>query len=449
MEDLFYNDVWRMDWGLGDPNKTAALIAELMVAVWWMAYWRRWGFWVAVGVFAFLGICLVHTFSRGGLVALIFGLITIAVYAPRPWPLARCLGIGVTITVMVAMSFAIDAHERYGQGVISQDRSVSNRLMLWRAAPAMMVDAPGGWGIGNSGTAFVRWYQPIEHNEQYRTLVNSHLTWLVEFSWPLRFLYFFSWLVIFLLCLPTNSDRWRVIPLAIWITFGVASFFSSVAESIWLWLVPTFSLVVVVGHRLLAMHWPKLIIWTVPVAVASFLCVVIVLLGTGRTSIRKKEEQIIVGTGDPLVWAVVDERTLGKYGYARVIRNYLDEHPSQRLSVGIVESLTALPGDLGGKKVIVSGRPDEMSEDRIRRILSSASKVVLISPSYYPSEAGLEPGTIGDLEVIFGEFSQSRFVSAWIGVADVRRVPGLADYFPNWPELVLSRNRPLPVPTPD
>ena len=74
MNEIFFNGVWRMDWGLGNPNKTAALIATLMVGLWGLAYVRKWGFWVALAGFTALGFCLVHTFSRGGLVALFVGL---------------------------------------------------------------------------------------------------------------------------------------------------------------------------------------------------------------------------------------------------------------------------------------------------------------------------------------------------------------------------------------
>jgi hypothetical protein len=42
VSEIFFNGVWRMDWGLGNPNKTAAVIALLMIAVWALAYFRRW-----------------------------------------------------------------------------------------------------------------------------------------------------------------------------------------------------------------------------------------------------------------------------------------------------------------------------------------------------------------------------------------------------------------------
>jgi hypothetical protein len=71
MNDIFFNGTWRMDWGFGNPNKTAAFIAILMIAVWILAYIHKWGFWIALVAFTGLGICLIHTMSRGGLVALL------------------------------------------------------------------------------------------------------------------------------------------------------------------------------------------------------------------------------------------------------------------------------------------------------------------------------------------------------------------------------------------
>ncbi len=89
MEEFFFNGVWRLDWGLGNPNKTAALIVELMVAVWLLAYAWKWGFWMSLGFFTMLGGCLIHTFSRGGLAALIAGMLPLIVFASRPWSLSK------------------------------------------------------------------------------------------------------------------------------------------------------------------------------------------------------------------------------------------------------------------------------------------------------------------------------------------------------------------------
>ena len=73
MQEFFYNGVKRLDWGFGNPNITAGLIATLLMAVWGLAFIHRYGFWPALVGFTALGICLIQTASRGGLVAAILG----------------------------------------------------------------------------------------------------------------------------------------------------------------------------------------------------------------------------------------------------------------------------------------------------------------------------------------------------------------------------------------
>lgn len=223
MSEIFFQGFWRMDWGLGNPNKTAALIAILMIAVWALAYLRNWLFWVSLVLFSALGICLVHTFSRGGMVAAFCGLIPLLACLRRPLPVKRIVGVVASVWVIIGASIYLQAHERFGQGVVQEDRSISNRLVLWKVTPTMMVDAPGGWGIGHSGKSYMEWYQPFDRSESYRTLVSSHLTWLVEFGWIGRFFYIFGWMSVFVLCAPSKRQAWTVIPFGIWISFFVSA----------------------------------------------------------------------------------------------------------------------------------------------------------------------------------------------------------------------------------
>lgn len=120
---MFFNGVWRMDWGLGNPNKTAALIAELMIAVWILAYTRKRAmFWIILPFFTALGFCLVHTFSRGGLIAVVIGLATITFFTPRPWHRKRIAAICVSVLLIIGFAIYLNAHERYVQGFLKKRR---------------------------------------------------------------------------------------------------------------------------------------------------------------------------------------------------------------------------------------------------------------------------------------------------------------------------------------
>lgn len=420
-----------MDWGLGNPNKTAALVATLMVGVWFLAYARKWGFWVALIPFTALGVCLVHTFSRGGLIAAFAGLGVLLLAAPRPWPAARSLAAGVSVMLMVFASIYLQAHERYGQGVQREDRSITNRLELWKITPAMIAGAPGGWGPGKAGEAFMQWYQSPDRHEEYRTLVSSHLTWLVEFGWPLRFLYIFGWLAVFVICWPSPGARWLSVPCGIWTAFAVASLFSSVAESPWLWIVPGLGLTAALGYRLFSRNWPSSLVWPAGGGLALLLCAALWLAG-GTPAIHASGSVVTMGDAPQRTWIAVDKKSLGRY-YGKTLRRF----SRQKEGLSVAESVLSFP-DSSGLTLIVAGQRSPEELRKLAMLAAKAEKVMLLSPEFYPRELSLAPGRQQKLEVIFGEFSQSPTAAAWEKTGQVRRIPGNGDFLPSWPEIVFS-----------
>ena len=72
---------------------------------------------------------------------------------------------------------------------LGQDASVGNRMELWNSALQMAAENVHGFGSGQSGEQYMQWYQPLDRQEGYRTMVNSYLTFLVEQGWfgPGRF----------------------------------------------------------------------------------------------------------------------------------------------------------------------------------------------------------------------------------------------------------------------
>lgn len=439
MEEFFYQGIWRMDWGLGNPNKTAALIAQLMIAVWGLTVIRRGGFWVALACFTALGYCLVLTFSRGGLLAAGAGLIVVAAFAPGPWPRIRILAAVLAALGLAFFAHRVNALDRYSLAVRSHDRSVANRIELWRAAPVMMVDAPAGWGARNSGKAYVQWYQPLDRSTRYRTLVSSHLTWLVEFGWPFRFAYFLVWASVLLLCLPKRQTAWQAVPLGVWVSFGVAAVFSTIAESPWLWLVPCLALLAAMAARLRSKRWPNPSAWLGPVVASGLACAILTASGCGKTRIHGSGDQVVIGAKTPVTWLVVEEKALGGYEFARTLRRYITDHPMDQ-AVGITRSLSFLPDTLTGSTVVVAGTPERRDLAKLKTIASSASRLLLIAPAYYPEEAGLSPETRRHVEVLFGEFSHSDHLIAWEKTGCVRRIAGAGDFLPDWPDIVFGQS---------
>lgn len=434
MDNDFLNN-WRMELGLGNPNKAATLIAMLMIAVWGLAYVRRWGFWVGLMLFCGLAIALLHTSSRGGLVAMLAGSICLLCFSSRPWrPRCKLAVVIVTMGLMLYSAQTNAAH-RYVKGIAASDLSISNRLLIWKQVPRMMLDAPGGWGIGNSGNAYMQWYQPIGRFESYRTLVNSHFTWLVEFGWLGRIAYLFGWSVVFLICWPTAKNRWFCVPLGIWTAFAAGAFFSSVAESLWLWIIPLAALLTVAVVRVLQWQWPSMRSFGCTYACIGALFMGFLATGslTGQgAKIWGGKDAVRIGSEKPATWVVaLDSKITGDH-YGQSVRN-------AGIPLGIAKSFNDVPPTTCKELVLMGNCP-------INNKALSVSSIVLLNPIGHPE--GMAPKLASDQagRVLWGEFRQDGNRAEWESWTNAhsrmafKQAEGDADYLPDWLALVSGGN---------
>ena len=426
-----------MDWGLDNPNKTATLIAILMILTWSLVNIPKWGFWLALSSFVGLGLCLIHTVSRGGMLSMCAGAAVLLLNLSRPWDIRKSVAILVGLSLIVAFSFYLKTYSRYGQGITQNDLSITNRLHIWKSAPRMMVDAPNGWGIGNSGRAYMQWYQPLDSNEQYRTLVNSHLTWLVEFGWPLRFLYLLIWVSVLMICFPRAKGALSAIPFAIWIAFGVGAFFSSIAESIWMWLIPGTCLFVALFSRFLDKSWPPYAGWCIPVALSAASLIILIVLGTGNgdITVRGSRDQVALGS-DPKIWVITDTAVLGP-DFGRTLRQEMPDY-----SIGLITSSKIWSG-LKGSTLIVCGNVTKEELPSLSLITAHFQKILFVNPGFFPEECKLNVGV--KVNILFGEYSRSFTINNWARSYGKRvgRLPGVGDFVPDWPKLLLNPNEDL------
>jgi hypothetical protein len=510
------NTLTRLDWGLGNPNKTAALIALLMIVLWALPLVRRWLFWVALPAFTALGICLMQTMSRGGFLAVMAGMGVLLWHVRRavwPWPRWRVLAAGTAVMVIFVGAVVLQTTHRFAQG--PEDRSITNRLEIWKRAPRMMVDAPYGWGLGQSGNAFMSWYQPLEKSERYRTLVNSHLTWLTEFGWPLHGAYVLSWAMVLALCFglgkarmpmplpesaadtenednktkangssePTNYSRFTSrfqiglgVAAGIWVAFGVASGFSSVAEEPLLWILPLLSLGGVLIARVWQKIWPTSRAWGV--AIVATLAVLAGLFaigvsgvgmgdiganGSGGSALKltflqngswvvEPQSQLgrehATGRGAkhpmmPKVWLLVasdnTERTIAAT-YPRDFRVWC-QGQTQLPSVGFAASVKELP-PLADCRLAVFGALSKAEWVALGERVKACKEVLLASPNIFPNELNWPPEAWAKTTVVFGEFSTRSTLTAWRNAAaSFRLLDGTGDFFQDWPEWVFAEWR--------
>ncbi len=193
MIEYLVNGTLRWSFGFDNPNKAAVLFACLLPVLWigWDWGWRksRPTAWAVAGLLilvAFTALCL--TYSRGGLVATAaaFGYILYRQWRSRARPTrARLIAASILLVIALSTLVVTGLATRSLTPITTNDASVGNRLDVWTAALAMAADRPLGFGHGNSGQAYMQWYQPLASDAGYRTLVSGYLTPLVEFGWPL------------------------------------------------------------------------------------------------------------------------------------------------------------------------------------------------------------------------------------------------------------------------
>ena len=430
--DFRFHGFWRMDWGFQNPNKTATLIAALMFGVWGAAFLWRHGYWIALSLFTGLGVLLVHTFSRGGIVAFLTGAIVLLTWAPLPWARSRLIGSIVCLWLMIGATVYLQANQRITQGM--GDRSIANRIEIWRTVPRMIADAPMGWGVGNAVGAYQNWYQALDRSETYLNLVSSHFDWMVEFNWWQRILYCFGWFAVGLLCWPAGKRtafRWFSVPLSIWVSFFVSGIFSHVAESLWLWVLPVIALLAALVFRWRHNTWPGRQAWIGGMAAS------IVIVGTVTAwgmmapdfHVEGSRHLVKIGNGEVRIWIVRNTGAMGDH-YGKALRRYMEDHPPA-VAVGIVDSVKSLPAGHQGM-VVVAG---EVSESE-RPLLHTEGRLLLLNPVFFPQETGVGPAQLAG--VFFGEFSQSPSIQAWRSIDSVKTMAGVGDFIASWPEFVFN-----------
>lgn len=203
--DFFFNDHLRLDWGLGNPNKTAALISCISLSCWIVAAIlkpRKISFVIAGLGFLYFACISLDTYSRGGMVATIVGLIPIAIWVFRQRSkFERCYFLGLIIAI-IGYGISNDAVTRASPQYVQVDGSVINRLPIYEQVPRMLAAHQHGIENGQTGVLYSHFYQDLNHKQLYQSLINYHATVLVENPWWWRILYVSSWAAAFTLFYP-------------------------------------------------------------------------------------------------------------------------------------------------------------------------------------------------------------------------------------------------------
>jgi hypothetical protein len=314
-----------------NPNDVAAFIVLVILSLPVLLTWSKWWTWLVWPSETVLIALLVGTGSRGGILALIGALIvsTILAWRLRCTPrvktwliviLCSLIGIGVGLS-------AFPKGFRLGSVDLSPDASAGRRIEVWSRVPAMLAAAPNGWGSGNSAEAYEQWFEPVGEDVALRHLLSSHLTWLVEFGWPLRWLYLFLWMAVIVLMIPGQKFNFPIGGIAVWTAFLIALFYNAAGEW-WNWPLPVLWLIAALVFRYWNRTFPGVYYWILFVLISGIfagLPFIVFGLQPSEQQVRAWDAGniVLVGKGNPTVAILGPSKdVLGNF-YGQEIRKEL------------------------------------------------------------------------------------------------------------------------------
>lgn len=426
-----------------NPNQNGALYGELLILfVWFFVLLRSK---ILKGVAALLvflaGVCLFWTMSRGawlgtGLALMPFMLPQIGRVVKNRW---FWLTVAICVAGIAAWIFLFGTGQML-RGFETGGWTNAIRLEIWRRAPLMMFNAPGGWDFFHVGSAYLHWYQPLNVFALTPTLINDHLTWLVGWGWHARFWYVFAVYFAF----AVSAVLWRIrgnpLSLSLLTVLFVAAWFNPMMHRIVLWVLP------VAGVALAFVSFPwKRARFLVVVGVTSATlagCTFAGVYYSGKTEAAKNEfvradssnGRVMYRDQNPKVW-IVDDGLLGGGLAGKDIREFYSVEKSAP-GIGYVTSVSSLPSNIN--KLILSGHAGAdwltlLSENPSARDRLPKT-VVFISPPFAPADIPEGVRMMCRVKVLTGEFAalyEPRFYERVDGV-DVDIIPGMEQYVLRW-----------------
>lgn len=452
-EDKSKWDIWkgnrRLRFGkYGNPNTAAACFLELTLPFFALVFCRRrrWALLGAAGT-ALGSLLLFMTLSRGGFLALLCGFVTLAAFGIRSlFSWRKLMGAAFSLAVLAGILMWSGAGSRFTSGLVSRDESSDSRLVIWRAAPAMMAAAPGGWGFGMSGFSYNNWFESMDRGHAVGTLFNSHLDVLVEGDWFVRIAYLTILLAVSLLLLQFARRGGSALPLAMWLSFAVSCCFNPLGVVPWLWPLP-------IGLAVDALLVRRRLVWR-RCAVTAALSLAVCLLALGGMwwyGVRELAARnlprlcsghgrTVVGEGEPKIWIADDRAVLdGSYNglSGKEVRSYFSNHDDVG-SLGFVYNLSALPKK-AEKAVFVGKLAQEFIDDWKRNPAKydGIGSVVFLSPSFAAADVPEDLLANHPVSMIQGEFaflatSAPSKLPKWL-----RIVRGAELYIPGWLDYIM------------
>lgn len=424
----------RLDWfgfGVSSANRTGAFIACLIIAIWILFSFRlKWLSalaWIAsIGLFYFL----VQTASRGAIISLVCAGIFFLYFSGLKFEKNTVLS--VLLWCICAIFFFSQSRlpNRMGEMLAFQSSSANCRMDIYISGLKMLTDAPYGLVDSESPIGlYMKWYQSVHDPETYLSMINSHLEFLCANSLVPRFVYICLWTLAFILLFPYPRD---IVPAAcssVWICFALCAMFSNVANYWVLWIVPLSLLLIGAYYNRERLKKSFFYFSVSLVSLTAFVALHIIsyLLPKDAPLRFYRDGDVLVGEGKPHILLFgPSEKILGAH-YGKEIANI----PKNKRSSTLVSS--NLPRSYVDKLIISS----PLSEGPANY---NAKEIIFLN---VPPPAGISKYSGSRIISIVGTFSDWRTRRAWENIVnkngskiELRILEGVADYVPNWTELI-------------
>lgn len=424
----------RLDWfgfGVSSANRTGAFIACLIIAIWILFSFRlKWLSalaWIAsIGLFYFL----VQTASRGAIISLVCAGIFFLYFSGLKFEKNTVLS--VLLWCICAIFFFSQSRlpNRMGEMLAFQSSSANCRMDIYISGLKMLTDAPYGLEDSESPIGlYMKWYQSVHDPETYLSMINSHLEFLCANSLVPRFVYICLWTLAFILLFPYPRD---IVPAAcssVWICFALCAMFSNVANYWVLWIVPLSLLLIGAYYNRERLKKSFFYFSVLLVSLTAFVALHIIsyLLPKDAPLRFYRDGDVLVGEGKPHILLFgPSEKILGAH-YGKEIANI----PKNKRSSTLVSS--NLPRSYVDKLIISSPLSEGLAN-------YNAKEIIFLN---VPPPAGISKYSGSRIISIVGTFSDWRTRRAWENIVnkngskiELRILEGVADYVPNWTELI-------------
>lgn len=424
----------RLDWfgfGVSSANRTGAFIACLIVAIWILFSFRlKWLSalaWIAsIALFYFL----VQTASRGAIISLVCAGIFFLYFSGLKFEKNTILS--VLLWCICAIFFFSQSRlpNRMGEMLAFQSSSANCRMDIYISGLKMLTDAPYGLEDSESPIGiYMKWYQSVHDPETYLSMINSHLEFLCANSLLPRFVYICLWTLAFILLFPYPRD---IVPAAcssVWICFALCAMFSNVANYWVLWIVPLSLLLIGAYYNRERLKKSFFYFSVLLVSLTAFVALHIIsyLLPKDAPLRFYRDGDVLVGEGKPHILLFgPSEKILGAH-YGKEIANIQKNKRSSTLvSINLPRSYV--------DKLIISSPLSEGPANY------NSKEIIFLN---VPPPAGISKYSGSRIISIVGTFSDWRTRRAWENIVnkngskiELRILEGVADYVPNWTELI-------------